>query len=88
MKNIVRHQLAQVKLSWDGFANLAFPLASPATTSSESTPINSLAQHEVASSCKLNKRIFREEVTKTYSRGKRLVFSLEIVERAKPIVGE
>ena len=88
VKVLVFHQPSQINFPCEGFVYSNSLLSSPTQSSSHFIPLASPAYQEVYSSRKPTKIIPRVEVTQTYVRGKRLVFSPDIFERAKATSGE
>jgi len=85
IKIIVLHQLEKRNISWESFMQSTVFLPSISEPTSHRTPPSSSKPREVGSSSRvwLNKTL-RAEITLTYIRGNRLVFSPKEEERAKP----
>lgn len=85
IKIIVLHQLEQMSISWETFMQSTVFLPSTSQPTKHSTPPASSKSSEVSSCSRVSvKKTPRAEITQTYIRGKRLVFSPREKERAKP----
>ena len=74
VKVIVLDQLSQINLPWEAFMQSASLFPATSQPSIQSTPLEPPRPQEVGS-------LRKPSVTKTYSRGKRLVFAPNNVER-------
>lgn len=84
IKIIVLYHLSQKNITWGTFVQSNFFFPSTSKTTSQSTPSTSSKHMEIGSSSRnVVKRTPRPEVTQTYQRGRKLVFTPHIVEGAK-----
>lgn len=73
----------EVNISWETFIQSTIFLPTTSQPTSHNTPLAPLRPHEIGSSSRFSvRRALRVEITQTYRKGKRLVFSPEITKEA------